>query len=117
MKGLVIAGHGSKSSDFKSVLLLHKKRIEKLGVFEEIEIAFVEEGSPSLAEIIDSMKSEVIFIVPLFISSGYHVSENIPELVGKAKSSKQKKITICDAVGDDVFVTFAIINKIFRLVR
>jgi len=117
VKGLVIAGHGSKSSDFKNVLSLHKKRIEKLGVFEEVEIAFVEEGSPTLAEVIDSMKSETIFIVPLFVSPGYHVSKNIPELIEKAETSKRRRIVLCDAVGDDIFVTFAIINKIFHLVE
>ncbi|MBO8183358.1 MAG: CbiX/SirB N-terminal domain-containing protein [Archaeoglobus sp.] len=114
MKGLVIAGHGSRSSAFRDVLELHKRRIEKLGLFAEVRIAFVEEGDPPLQKVIEDMKSESIFIVPLFISPGYHVSENIPEIVRKIED---KEIFICDPVGDDIFVSFAIINKIFQLIE
>ena len=113
MKGLVIAGHGSKSSAFGEVLELHRRRIERLGLFSEVKIAFVEEGEPNLQEVIENMESDSIFVVPLFISPGYHVS-TLPELVGKVEG---KRIAFCDPVGDDIFVTFAILNKIFQLVK
>jgi sirohydrochlorin ferrochelatase len=114
MRGIVIVGHGSRGEFFKEVLEVHRERIEKLELFSEVEIGFIAEGEPKLEEVIPAMKSEKIFVVPLFISQGYHVSENLPKII--ASIGSEKELVLCEAVGDDIFVTFAIINKIFRLV-
>jgi sirohydrochlorin ferrochelatase len=115
MRGVVIVGHGSKGEFFREVLETHRERIEKLKLFSEVKVGFIAEGEPKLEEVIPAMKSEKIFIVPLFISQGYHVSENLPEIIGSIKC--EKELILCEAVGDDIFVTLAIINKIFRLVE
>ena len=122
MRGLVIVGHGSQLPHYREVMEKHKKRIEKSGIFDEVKIAFVaRKRKPSPDEAIREMKSDTIYLVPLFISAGLHVTEDLPEMLGFPKDGKKegifdgKKIVICDPIGEDLFVTHAIINAVFRV--
>ncbi len=123
MKGLVIVGHGSQLPHYREVMEIHRRRIEEAGIFDEVKIAFAaRERKPSPDEAIKEMRSELVYIVPLFISNGLHVTEDLPEMLGfpKGEGVKEgvfngKKIIICEPVGEDIFVTYAILNAIFRI--
>ncbi|MEM0350633.1 MAG: CbiX/SirB N-terminal domain-containing protein [Archaeoglobaceae archaeon] len=123
MRGLVIVGHGSQLEHYREVMEKHKERIEKAGIFDEVRIAFAaRKRKPSPDEAIRSMKSDTIFVVPLFISYGLHVTEELPEMLGfpKGKGKKEgifegKRVIICEPIGEDYLVTLAIINSAFRI--
>ena len=125
MRGLVIVGHGSKLDHYKKVMELHKKRIEESGAFDEVKIAFAaRKRKPSPDEAIRSMKSDVIYVVPLFVSYGLHVTEDLPEMLGfqKGVGVKEgefdgKKVIICEPIGEDILVTYAILNSVYRIGR
>ncbi len=124
-RGLVIVGHGSQLDHYREVMEMHKKRIEGSGAFDEVRIAFAaRKKKPSLDEAIRSMRSEIIYVVPLFISYGLHVTEDLPEMLGfpKGKGIKEgefdgKKVIICEPIGEDIFVTYAILNSVYRIGR
>ena len=123
MKGIVIVGHGSQLPHYREVMELHRRRIEKSGIFDEVKIAFAaRKRKPSPDEVIKEMKSETIYVVPLFISKGLHVTEDLPEILGFPKKEGVKKarfegkeIIICEPIGEDFFVTYAIVNAVFRI--
>jgi len=122
-RGLVIVGHGSQLPHYKEVMEKHRRRIEKAGMFDEVKIAFAaRKRKPSPDEAIREMKSETIYVVPLFISAGLHVTEDLPEMLGFPKGSGKKegvfdgkRVVICEPIGEDLFVTYAIINSVFKI--
>ncbi len=114
MKGLILLAHGSKAGEYAKVIEEHKNRLEKFGIFDEVKIAYLE-SEPSLAEIVKSCKSTIIYIVPLFISYGMHTLEQIPRIVNEIKSKNEnKKILLCEPIGTDPLITYAILNKVFN---
>lgn len=123
MRGLVIVGHGSQFDHYRKVIELHKKRIEESGAFDEVRIAFAaRKRKPSPDEAIRSMKSDIIYVVPLFISYGLHVTEELPEMLGfqKGMGMKEgklygKRIVLCEPIGEDILVTYAILNAVYRI--
>ncbi len=122
-KGLVIVGHGSQLDHYREVIEKHRKRIEESGVFDEVRIAFAaRKRKPSPDEAIREMKCDVVYVVPLFISYGLHVTEELPEMLGfpKGRGVKEgefdgKRVVICEPIGEDIFVTYAILNSVFRI--
>jgi sirohydrochlorin ferrochelatase len=102
---------------------IHRKRIEEAGIFDEVEIAFAaRRRKPSPDEVIRNMKSDMVYVVPLFISAGLHVTEDLPEMLGFPRGSGRKegkfegkKIVVCEPIGDDLFVTYAILNAVFNM--
>jgi|Deesub1362A_J573_1020465.scaffolds.fasta_scaffold00301_19 sirohydrochlorin ferrochelatase len=122
-RGLLIVGHGSPLHNYEEILELHRKRIESTGIFDEVRTSLISKGmKPTPDEVIGSMKCDEIYIVPLFLSYGYHVSENLPEMLGLPKGQgvkegefQGKKITVCRPIGDDLLITYAILNSVFQL--
>ena len=124
-KGLVIVGHGSQLGHYKKVIEEHKNRILESGAFDDVKIAFAARNrKPSPDEAIRSMDCDVVYVVPLFISYGLHVTEDLPEFLGfpKGEGIKEgtfdgKKVIICEPIGEDIFVTYAILNSVYRIGR
>ena len=124
-KGLVIVGHGSQLDHYKEVIEKHRRRIEESGAFDEVRIAFAaRKRKPSPDEAIRKMKCDVVYVVPLFISYGLHVTEELPEMLNfpKGRGVKEgifdgKRVVICEPIGEDILVTYAILNSVFRIGR
>ncbi len=120
MRGLLIVGHGSQLPHYREVIEKHRRRIEAAGIFDEVRIAFAaRKRRPMPDEAIREMRSDVIYVVPLFISAGLHVTKDLPEMLGFAEGQREgefegKRVIICDPIGEDVFVTYAILNAVFR---
>ena len=122
MKGLVIVGHGSQLPYYKKVMELHKKRIEKMKIFDEVKLAFAAHNRrPTVDEVIKDMKSKVIYVVPLFIAYGLTVRElsrtlGLKEGAGVVEREPDgKKLILCEPIGKDFLVTYAILNAVFKL--
>jgi sirohydrochlorin ferrochelatase len=124
-KGLVLIGHGSKLPYYIEVMELHKSRIEKLGIFNEVKIAYVS-VEPHVDEVVRKMKSKRIYLVPLFISHGVHI-EDIPKALGFSNKTsgiavasgefEGKQILICKPIGKDPLVTYAILNSVLEVLE
>jgi sirohydrochlorin ferrochelatase len=80
LKGIVLIGHGSKLPYYIEVIELHKSRIEKLRIFDEVKIAYAS-IEPRVEEVVRGMKSDVVYLVPLFVSHGVHI-QDIPRTLG-----------------------------------
>ncbi len=115
MIGLLIVGHGSNLPYYREVLEVHKKRIEEMGLFNEVEVALLMEN-PRIDDVIRRMKSDKIFVVPLFISHGRHTMDMRRSLGAGNGIAKVygKEVYLCDPIGRDVLVTYAIILSALR---
>jgi sirohydrochlorin ferrochelatase len=121
MRGLIIVGHGSNLPYYEEVIELHRQRIKKAGIFDEVEVAYVS-NEPRVDEVVRKMKSSVIYVVPLFIAYGQHTLVDIPKALGfEGKTGiiegkfEGKKVVLCEPIGRDIFVTYAILNAVFRI--
>jgi sirohydrochlorin cobaltochelatase len=78
MQALVIVGHGSHLNPGSSdPAFSHADTIRASGAFDEVREAFWKE-EPSFREVLRTLESEEVFVVPLFISEGYFTEQVIP---------------------------------------
>ena len=78
MDALVVAAHGSHlNPDAADPTYDHAARIRETGVFDEVREAFWKE-EPHFREVLRTLESEEVYVVPLFISEGYFTEQVIP---------------------------------------
>ena len=78
MQALVIVAHGSHlNPDASTPTYDHAETITEAGAFDEVKTAFWKE-EPSFGEVLRTVESDEVYVVPLFISEGYFTEEVIP---------------------------------------
>lgn len=99
---LIVAGHGSTlNPDSSAPTLRCADTIRRRDLFAEVTCAFWKD-EPSMREVFYSVSSDLIFIVPNFISEGYFTREVLPRelrLDGPVTRRDGKTIIYCDPVG------------------
>jgi sirohydrochlorin cobaltochelatase len=77
-RALLLVAHGSSTdSETGEPVRRQARAIADLGVFDEVGAAFWKE-EPSLRDGLTVVKSDEVFVVPFFISSGYYTEELVP---------------------------------------
>ena len=84
--GILIIGHGSRdlTSSNEEVISLNARRLKAVG-YRHVAYSFNEFVGPAIADALKGLASEGvsrIIAVPLFIASGVHLGEEIPEQLG-----------------------------------
>jgi sirohydrochlorin cobaltochelatase len=78
MQALVIVAHGSHlNPDSSTPTYSHADTVRATGVFDEVRTAFWKE-EPHFREVLRTLESDEVFVVPLFISEGYFTEQVIP---------------------------------------
>ncbi|QSG01881.1 CbiX/SirB N-terminal domain-containing protein [Natranaeroarchaeum sulfidigenes] len=78
MQALVIVAHGSHlNPDSSTPTYDHADRIRGTGAFDEVKEAFWKE-EPSFREVLRTVESDEVYVVPMFISEGYFTEQVIP---------------------------------------
>lgn len=89
-RGIVLFGHGSRNPAWAEPFLLLKSEVARLQPDALVELGFLELMEPSLpaaiAKLADAGVAEVV-IVPVFISAGSHIREDLPRLAEEAMSA------------------------------
>ena len=84
---LVLAGHGSHiSADTAGVVWGYVDRLRRMGVADEVAACFWKEP-PAFSQILDTLESCQVVIVPLFTARGYFTSQVIPTELGMTGES------------------------------
>ncbi|MFB6160854.1 MAG: CbiX/SirB N-terminal domain-containing protein [Haloferacaceae archaeon] len=77
-QALVIVAHGSHlNPDSSAPTHDHADTIRATGAFDEVRTGFWKE-EPSLREVLRTVESEAVYVVPLFVSEGYFTEQVIP---------------------------------------
>jgi len=78
MPALVIAAHGSHlNAESSTPTFDHADRIRATGAFDEVREGFWKE-EPHFREVLRTVDSDEVYVVPLFISEGYFTEQVIP---------------------------------------
>ncbi len=79
---LVVLGHGSTKNDESSApVYQHAAELRRRNLFAEVREAFWKQ-EPQIKNVLTEIKSDRVFIVPLFISEGYFSENVIPAALG-----------------------------------
>jgi len=78
---LLLVGHGSKSKHADDVLPYYVDFFRAGGEFDEVLACYLEQ-EPGVKDILTSIKSDRVFVMPLFIAHGYHTRITVPEALG-----------------------------------
>ncbi len=101
---LVILGHGTpKNPASGRNIYLQAERIRQKHPREEIITAFIDEA-PFVTDAWTLCRAARIFIVPLFVGDGWHVTETIPEDLGLKEGKAEqagRTLLMTSAVGTD----------------
>lgn len=88
MKSIVLFGHGSRSTEYVESFERIRTAVRARNPDIAVELGFLELSSPSLSDTIDRLEkrgSARITLVPVFIGSGRHVREDLPQLLAATK--------------------------------
>ncbi len=111
---LVIVGHGSTiNSDSSAPTQRCADEIRRRGLFAEVVCAFWKE-EPSMREVLYTVRSDTIYIVPNFISEGYFTREVLPRelrLEGPVTHRGGRTIYYCDPVGIHSTMTELLLHR------
>jgi sirohydrochlorin cobaltochelatase len=111
---LVIVGHGSTTNpDSSEPNLRLADSIRARGIFDEVSCCFWKE-EPSMREVLYSVTSPEIYIVPNFISEGYFTQTVIPrelELSGPLTLRDGRTIRYCEPVGNHESMTSVLLKR------
>jgi len=101
---LVVLGHGTPKNPKSGVnVYLQAERVRRRMPEEEIVTMFIDEA-PFVVDAWTHCRAERIFIVPLFIADGWHVTETIPEDLGleNGRAARDgRELVMTSAVGTD----------------
>lgn len=111
---LVIAGHGSTiNANSSTPTRRHAETLRARGIFDEVAVCFWKEDPP-LREVLDTLESRDIYVVPNFISEGYFTREIIPremQLEGKTTLRDGRVVKYCDPVGNHPHMTRLLLDQ------
>jgi sirohydrochlorin cobaltochelatase len=103
-QGIVLFGHGSRNAAWAEPFHAIRKEIEQSQVGTEVELGFLELMQPPLLEAIGRLAGRGvsrITIVPVFISAGSHVREDLPKLIDEALALNPRlEITVAASLGE-----------------
>jgi len=106
-------GHGSKLEHNKDLVVAMAKRLEARKEFGHVEAAFMQLNDPDIPTGLASVAAkgvDLIYVVPCFLATGIHTTEDIPGVLGFAKGQMSGKIKAggrtvevryCQPMGDD----------------
>jgi sirohydrochlorin cobaltochelatase len=110
---LVIAGHGSTlNPDSSAPTHQHARCIREVGIFQEVAVCFWKE-EPGFSEVLRTIGSPTVYVVPNFISEGYFTRTVIPReigLVGPTSHRDGRVIHYCEPTGNHPLMTSLLIR-------
>jgi sirohydrochlorin cobaltochelatase len=99
---LVLLGHGTDlNKNSGGVIYLNAGRIRERGIFDLVELGFLDQ-EPEIGSVVDSVEAENVILIPVFIADGWHTRETIPEdleLTGEVTIREGKTIFYGAPVG------------------
>ena len=103
-QGIVLFGHGSRNADWALPFEAIRREIMQHQPDTPVELGFLELMQPTLPDAVVKLAAlgvGKVAVVPVFISAGSHVREDLPRLVEEALSrSPGLDISIADPLGD-----------------
>ena len=84
--GIVIFAHGSSVASANEAVRIVAESVARQGGFDLVEAAFLEQGSPDLAEAVGRLAgrgASKVLVVPYFLTLGLHLQRDLPRIVAE----------------------------------
>lgn len=106
-------GHGSKLEHNKDLVVAMAKRLGERNEFGPVEAAFMQLNEPDIPTGLANVAAkgvDLIYVVPCFLATGIHTTEDIPGVLGFKKGQMSGKVKVdgrlvevryCQPMGDD----------------
>ena len=111
---LVLLGHGTDlNKNSGGVVYLNAERIRERGVYDLVEVGFLDQNPP-IAEVVEGVEAENVVLIPVFIAEGWHTRETIPEdlgLTGEVTEMSDKTVFYGAPVGTHPSVADLIVSR------
>lgn len=113
---LVVLGHGStKNDDSSAPVFQHAAELRKRGIFADVREAFWKQD-PQIKKALTDILEPRVFIVPLFVSEGYFVSDVIPRELGfqpgdSTFDTRQSTLFFCKPIGTHERMTSVLLSR------
>ena len=79
---LVLLGHGTDlNKNSGSVIYLNAGRIRERGLYDLVEVGFLDQ-EPEIGAVVEEVAARNVILIPVFIAEGWHTRETIPEDLG-----------------------------------
>ena len=115
MTALILAAHGSQISPHTAGLVWgYVDQLRALGVADEITAAFWKE-TPSLHQVLDTVVSEQIVVVPVFTAAGYFSRQVVPAemgLEGEVTHRAGRTIYYTPTIGEHLYLAQVVRQRI-----
>lgn len=91
----MLCAHGARGGLVEAPL--HAARIARLGRFAEVRVASLT-GGPSLSAVVEGLRAEEAYVVPLLMAEGYTSAEILPRALAGRPSGAPRAI-LCRPIG------------------
>ena len=111
--GVLVVGHGSKMVHNKELVEKMAKTLDERGEFGPVEAGFMQISEPDIPTGLKNVVergAELVYVVPCFLATGIHTTEDIPGVLGLGKGKNRGKMLIagkkieiryCQPMGQD----------------
>ena len=103
---LLIAAHGTRSAAGSATTAALTAAIAGARPAVPVSLCFLDVAAPSLAEALDALAAPVV-VVPLLLSTGYHVQTDIPTIV-----AGRPGVRVARHLGPDPLVVDALLERL-----
>jgi sirohydrochlorin ferrochelatase len=103
---LLIAAHGTESADGSATTAALVDAVATAAPDVPVSLCFLDVVGPSLADALDSIDGPTV-VVPLLLSTGYHVQSDIPAVVGD-----RPDVRIAAHLGPDPSIISALADRL-----
>jgi sirohydrochlorin ferrochelatase len=111
---LLAVAHGSRDPAAATTTAALIRQVERLAPVLDVQLAFVQHAEPTLADALDAAGPDVV-IVPLLLSSGYHLTTDIRGAVAGAVTAAvpgQSSPRVAGPLGPDPLLVTALVSRL-----
>ena len=104
---LLIAAHGTRSSAGSATTAALAAAVQAARPDTPVELCFLDVAEPSLSAALDALGNVPVVLIPLLLSSGYHVETDIPAVV-----AGRDNVRVARHLGPDPAVVDAVAQRL-----
>jgi sirohydrochlorin cobaltochelatase len=118
---VVLIAHGARDTRWTEPFVAMRSLLAERLAPKAVRLAFMEFAPPTLDDVVAEVcraGGRHILVVPIFLSGGGHVANDIPKLVdAERKRHPEATFVLCGAIGEEREVAAGMLEAVARLAR
>jgi sirohydrochlorin cobaltochelatase len=118
---VVLIAHGARDARWTEPFVAMRSLLAERLAPAKVRLAFMEFSPPALDDVVAEVcrgGARRILVVPIFLSGGGHVANDIPKLVdAERQRHPEANFVLCGAIGEEREVAAGMLEAVARLAR